>query len=133
MVDFLLWCLFALVAIAPAASRELQTCVVASSNGASDDSKAIADAFTKCATDGKIVFQKGKEYNVYKPLSATKLSNVIISVEGNLNLPKSVSQVQDVVKAAGDSVTWFKIGGKDVQYIGSEDVGSTQERQMLGG
>ncbi len=100
-----------------------KTCVVPSANGTSSDSPAIAKAFSDCASNATIVFEHGVEYNVFEPLNATQLSGVTISLQGNLNLPQNITYIQNLVKASGGSLTWFRIGGTDVQFLGSADVG----------
>ena len=123
--SILLWCL---ASLASAACQK--TCIVPSSNGAASDSPAIAQVLIDCANNSVILFPKGVEYNVWEPLSATKLSNVVISVQGNLNLPQNISYIQAQVTKAADSLTWFKFGGINVQYIGSSDVSLASRVRM---
>lgn len=99
-----------------------KTCVVPATNGTKSDAAAIANVFAQCAEDSTILFEKGYDYNVYEPVVATNLSNVVISVQGNLNLPRNMSYVQEVVADGGGSVYWFDLKGTNVQYVGSEDV-----------
>lgn len=75
------------------ASRN-QKCVVPSSNDASDDSSAIASAFAQCSSDSIIEFSAGVNYNVFKPIKATNLSNVELAVNGNLHLPQDIASVR---------------------------------------
>lgn len=75
------------------ASRE-KTCVVPSLNGTGDDSSAISLALTQCSSNAVIEFSEGLNYNVYKPIKATNLSNVEIAVNGNLHLPQDIAGVQ---------------------------------------
>ncbi|GKT43323.1 putative exopolygalacturonase X [Colletotrichum spaethianum] len=98
-----------------------QRCVVSPSGNSTSDSAAIADAFTKCASNAEIVFLEGVEYKVYEPVVATKLSNVVITVNGNLSLPQDIPAVQKLVEVKGGSLTWFQVGGTNVQWIGSSD------------
>ena len=76
------------------ATSRSRTCVVKPSNGTSDDSVAAAAAFADCSNDAVIIFSPSVEYNIYSPLIATNLSNVEISVQGNLHLPQSLTAVQ---------------------------------------
>ncbi|KAH6895216.1 polygalacturonase [Thelonectria olida] len=99
-----------------------KTCIVPTTNGTKSDAAAIQKVFAQCAEDSTILFQKGYDYNVFEPITATNLSNVVISVQGNLNLPQNISYVQEIVKAGGGSVYWFDLKGTNVKYIGSEDV-----------
>ncbi|KAH7017778.1 polygalacturonase [Ilyonectria destructans] len=99
-----------------------KTCIVPASNSTTSDAAVIREVFARCAEDSTILFQKGVEYNVFEPISATNLSNVVISVQGNLNLPQDIPAVQKIVAAGGGSVYWFDFKGTNVQYIGAEDV-----------
>lgn len=102
-----------------------KTCIVPASNSTTSDAAVIREVFARCAEDSTILFQKGVDYNVFEPISATNLSNVVISVQGNLNLPQDIPAVQKIVAAGGGSVHWFDFKGTNVQYIGAEDVRST--------
>lgn len=81
----------------PLASRS-KTCVVPSryksSHGTADDSPAVAKAFADCSSNATIVFSEGVDYNLLHPINATNLSNVQISMLGNLHLPKSIEAIQ---------------------------------------
>ena len=109
-----------LASVASAACRK--TCVVPSSNGTESDSPAIQETFDRCSKDSTILFEKNVDYNVFEPIAALKLDNVIISVQGNLHLPQDIPTVQKIVADNGGRVEWFEFKGKNVQYIGSEDV-----------
>jgi hypothetical protein len=114
-----------LVSLAPAALG-LTTCLVPSnyahSNGTASDAAAIADAFATCSKDAVIEFQEGIEYNVFSPVKATNLSNVVISLKGNWSLPQNITAVQSFVNASGGSLYWFQLGGSNVQLLGSPKV-----------
>ncbi|OBR16124.1 Glycosyl hydrolase family 28 [Colletotrichum higginsianum IMI 349063] len=98
-----------------------QRCVIASSGNSTSDAAAIADAFVKCASDAEIVFSEGVEYKAFEPVVATKLSNVVITVAGNLSLPQDIPAMQKLVELKGGSLTWFQIGGTNVKWIGSAE------------
>lgn len=104
----------------------LQTCVVPSQNkcskGKVSDAAAIAEVFARCSQDSIIEFSAGVEYNVFSPVKATNLSNVIISLKGNWNLPQNITAMQGLVAAAGGSLTWFTFAGKNVQILGTPNV-----------
>lgn len=78
--------------------RRQRTCVIPSqykaSNGTADDSPAVAEAFAKCSVNAVIEFSEGVDYNILQPVSAKNLSNVAISVLGNLHLPQNITAVQ---------------------------------------
>ena len=80
------------------ASARCHTCVVASlwtsSNGTADDSPAIQQALASCSQNGIIQFTLGTDYNVLTPIVATNLSNVEISMLGNLHLPRNITRIQ---------------------------------------
>jgi len=109
-----------------ATAAALQTCVVPSqykcSKGVASDADAIAEVFARCSQDSIIEFSQGVDYNVFSPVKATNLSNVIISLKGNWNLPQNITAMQSLVAAAGGSLTWFTFGGKDVQILGTPNV-----------
>ncbi|KAK1139985.1 hypothetical protein N8T08_010981 [Aspergillus melleus] len=94
-------------------------CVVRSSNGTTDDSPAISQAFARCATDSVIVFEKGVDYNLFRPIQATNLSNVEIRMHGNLHLPQNITAVKETV--SGGKSTWITLEGPRVDWIGPED------------
>ncbi|KAK1989838.1 family 28 glycosyl hydrolase [Colletotrichum falcatum] len=96
-------------------------CIVATSRDTTSDAAAIADAFAKCASDAEIVFPAGAEYRAYEPVVATKLSNVVITLDGNLSLPRDIPALQKLVEVKGGSLTWFRLGGTNVQWIGSPE------------
>ncbi|KAF1351290.1 hypothetical protein BDV97DRAFT_271273, partial [Delphinella strobiligena] len=59
-----------------------------------DDSPAVAKALADCATNGIVQFKLGIDYNILSPISATNLSNVDISMLGNLHLPQNITAIQ---------------------------------------
>lgn len=115
-----------LLSVLVSTTTSLTTCVVPSnykcSNGTASDSPAIANAFAKCSQDAIIEFSVGVDYNVFSPIKATNLSNVIISIKGNLNLPQNITAVQTYVNASGGSLYWFQFGGKNVRLFGTPNV-----------
>jgi hypothetical protein len=124
MVKFLTAGWLLLSALSSAATA-LTTCVVPKSKCTkpdASDAKVIADIFAKCSQDSVIEFSEGVDYNVFSPVKATNLSNVIISLKGNWNLPQNISAMQALVAKAGGSLTWFTIGGKNVQILGTPNV-----------
>ncbi|KAH8426807.1 putative extracellular exo-polygalacturonase [Aspergillus melleus] len=94
-------------------------CVVRSTNGTTDDSPAISQAFARCATDSVIVFEKGVNYNIFRPIQATNLNNVEIRMHGNLHLPQNITAVKEIV--SGGKSTWITLEGPRVDWIGPED------------
>ncbi|KAK1572962.1 family 28 glycosyl hydrolase [Colletotrichum navitas] len=96
-------------------------CIVAASRETTSDAAAIADAFARCASDAEIIFPAGAEYRAYEPVVATKLSNVVITVDGNLSLPRDIPALQKLVEVKGGRLTWFRLGGTNVQWIGSSE------------
>lgn len=102
-------------------------CTVSSSNGTADDTPAALKAFAECATDSIIVFDKGVDYNIFTPISATNLSNVEIQVNGNLHLPQNIAEVQSIVNRTNrvtyaDGQHWFTFKGPNIDYTGSSDI-----------
>ncbi|KAF8752871.1 glycosyl hydrolase 28 family [Rhizoctonia solani] len=90
----------ALSAVAAAGSSK-KTCVVKHTKN-SDDTPAILDAFSKCQKDGNVVFSKGVTYNAWTPFAVYNLSNVIVNIDGNIDLPKQVSVVQQKINSTAN-------------------------------
>lgn len=108
-----------------------RTCTIPSkyesSNGTADYSLAIAAAFAKCSSNAIIEFKKDVDYNVFNPISALNLSNVIIRQEGNLHLPQNITYIQNLVTALNaltytTALYWFAFAGPKIQYEGSNDI-----------
>ncbi|KAK1979409.1 family 28 glycosyl hydrolase [Colletotrichum cereale] len=106
---------------ASAAACPPRRCIVATSRDTTSDAAAIADAFARCASDAEIIFPAGAEYRAYEPVVATNLSNVVITLDGNLSLPRDVPALQRLVEVKGGSLTWFRLAGTNVQWIGSSE------------
>lgn len=100
MLPSILFCLLSWTTTALSASHASgsKTCIVASkyasSNGIDDDSPAVAKAFADCATNGVVQFKLGVDYTILSPIRATNLSNVDISMLGNLHLPQNITAIQ---------------------------------------
>ncbi|KZV87819.1 putative endopolygalacturonase [Exidia glandulosa HHB12029] len=113
-----------LLLLASARVQAKECTVVQASDGA-DDSPAIIDAFTQCAVDSTITFEQ-KNYSVLTPVSLTGLKNVTVKLNGNLLLPKNITDVQIQVNTTTNqpssyAVPWFYIFGEDVSIYGSDD------------
>ncbi|KAK0497826.1 pectin lyase fold/virulence factor [Armillaria luteobubalina] len=99
-------------------------CTVERSDNGTDDSTFILKAFAECAEDSVITFAEAN-YRAYTPMSFTGLRNVTINLNGNLNLPNNISQVQQAISTTDNppstyATPWFYFSGSDVQLIGSE-------------
>jgi hypothetical protein len=103
-----------------------KTCTIPSkyqsSNGTADDSPAIASAFAECKTGGTIVFEEGVDYNVFKPILAQNLTDVTISMNGNLHLPQDIESTRALILASTATIFWFDIKGSNVHWTGSESI-----------
>ncbi|THV47848.1 hypothetical protein BGAL_0284g00020 [Botrytis galanthina] len=111
--------------------EKAKTCTIPSkyksSNGTADDSPAVAAAFVKCSSNSIIEFKKGVDYNIFSPISAKNLSNVIIRQEGNLHLPQNITYIQNLVTTSNaltytTALYWFAFAGPKIQYEGSKDI-----------
>lgn len=118
--------LFVLFIKGTLASNVTNTCVVSSNYESSgvvaSDADAIAAAFAECSENAIIEFSEGVEYNVFEPVAATNLSNVVISLKGNWNLPQNISYVQGLVDANGGTLYWFSFKGTNIQFVGTPNV-----------
>ncbi|TKX19051.1 glycosyl hydrolases family 28 protein [Elsinoe australis] len=130
MSQFLKLSLLSLAILAFAQERT-KRCVVesnyAASNGTMDDSPAIQRAFAECGVDGVVEFCLGVDYNVLTPIKATNLSNVEISMMGNLHLPTNITAVQEIVNASGGNqqagtLYWFWFAGPSIDYQSTSNV-----------
>uniref|UniRef100_A0A0W0G391 galacturonan 1,4-alpha-galacturonidase n=1 Tax=Moniliophthora roreri TaxID=221103 RepID=A0A0W0G391_MONRR len=100
-------------------------CTVERNDDGSDDSQHILDAFEACKTDGTITFQQAN-YSAFTPISLTGLKNVTIHLNGNLNLPSNMTQVQQAINSTKNTPStyatpWFYFDGENVSLLGSED------------
>ena len=106
-------------------------CVVpskyAASNATADDSPAISAAFKQCSDHGTVTFSEGVNYNVFTPLVATDLDQVIIRMNGNLHLPQNITYMQELynqttANSDSDNLYWFTLSGTGIQYAGTPNV-----------
>jgi len=87
-----------------------KTCVVPFGGSGVDDSDAVRALLPDCSTDAEIVFSSCTTYNISTPIDFGTLSNVTISILGNLDLPQSIPYVQAQVNAtAKQRLYWFTI------------------------
>ncbi|KAK0463055.1 pectin lyase fold/virulence factor [Desarmillaria tabescens] len=105
-------------------SSRAAECTVERSDNGMDDSAFILKAFADCAEDSVITFTEAN-YSAYTPMSFTDLRNVTVHLNGNLNLPNNISQVQQAINTTNNppstyATPWFYFSGSDVQLIGSE-------------
>ncbi|KAG8929211.1 hypothetical protein FRC03_001121 [Tulasnella sp. 419] len=101
-----------------------KTCTVKYSGG--DDSANIKAAFKSCSKDATVVFDKKYTYKFYTPIMTEGLKNVKILVEGNIDLPNSIPDIQRAINTTANPKTvyatpWWYIQGDKVSLIGSKD------------
>ncbi|ORY81303.1 pectin lyase-like protein [Leucosporidium creatinivorum] len=89
----------ALGAVAAPSKSKATVCTVEASHSAADDTPALLKVLntTECLTDATILFKQGATYNIYKPVAFPALKNVVVSIQGNINLPSNVTLVQSIV------------------------------------
>jgi hypothetical protein len=96
---------FALSPSVRALADRSKRCVVESkwldSNGTEDDSPAIDAAFEDCSSDAVIEFPTGVNYRLLTPIHHRGLSNIEISMQGNLHLPENITYIQELVNGTG--------------------------------
>lgn len=61
-----------------------------------DDVPALNAAIANYSTNATILFKKGVTYNVFTAIKFPTLTNVEISVQGNLTYPSDIATVQGV-------------------------------------
>ena len=83
--------------LTPRAASGTKICIVPSSNGDGDDTPAVEAAFAKCSSNAIVSFSEGVDYNIFTPVTATNLSNVTISMRGNLHLPQNITAIQSAM------------------------------------
>ena len=59
-----------------------------------DDTPTLLAALTNYTTNATILFEKGVTYNIFTPITFPKLTNVEISIQGNLTYPTDIAVVQ---------------------------------------
>lgn len=95
------------------------TCVVPFGGPGIDDSVAVRALLPNCSSNSQIIFASCITYNISTPINFGTLSNVTISIQGNLNLPSSIPYIQSLVNVTG-SLYWFTIRGTNVTLEGSQ-------------
>ncbi|EIN14757.1 hypothetical protein PUNSTDRAFT_154807 [Punctularia strigosozonata HHB-11173 SS5] len=69
-----------------------------------------------------ILFKKGVTYNTWTPIRFPTLTNVVISIQGNLTYPDTIEEVQAGVTSSTYGGSWFTFtGGSNVTLEGSMD------------
>ncbi|WWC59101.1 uncharacterized protein I303_101649 [Kwoniella dejecticola CBS 10117] len=102
-----------------------QTCVVPFGGYGVNDVEALTALLPNCSNDATIVFQDGVKYNISTPVDFGTLNNVEIQINGNLQLPKSIPYVQELVNAtAGGRLYWFTMQGYNITVSGNPDQSS---------
>ncbi|KAL7412930.1 pectin lyase fold/virulence factor [Mrakia frigida] len=105
-----------------------EVCVVAHTEGQDDTPNLIA-AWEYCGNkDVEIVFAKNTTYNIWSPFALANMSNVLVSIEGNLNFPENRTliqqQVANITAYATYGKAYMSFQGEDVTIRGSHDAGS---------
>ena len=72
-----------------------QTFVVQHTDG-QDDTPALTAALAsgKYSANTTILFEKGKTYNIFTPITFPALNNVEVAIEGNLTYPEDIPTIQ---------------------------------------
>lgn len=92
------------------------------SNGA-DDAPALRAALpaVRNGTYSRILFEKGTTYQLLTPVDFGTLNGVEIALEGNVSLPNSIPDVQNVVGNSSFPGAWFVLSGTNITFRGSTD------------
>ena len=59
-----------------------------------DDVPDLMAAIGNYATNATILFEKGVNYNIFTPIKFPVLTNVDVSIQGNLSYPSDIQTVQ---------------------------------------
>ncbi|KAG8971902.1 hypothetical protein FRC05_010571 [Tulasnella sp. 425] len=87
-----------------------------------DDTPALKAVLANYSSDAQILFQRGVSYNIWTPINFGKLTNVEISVQGNLSYPTSIATIQSIVaNTTIYSGFWFDIQGTNVTLKGNTE------------
>jgi hypothetical protein len=87
-------------ALVVAAAVSATTLVVPHVGNGQDDTPGLLSALKSASLAGglsQILFSKGITYNILTPVDFGTLTNVEIAVEGNITLPSSIIDVQNIV------------------------------------
>jgi hypothetical protein len=103
MRSFLFYCLVFILSTVSNVSA-WTTYVVPHKQG-QDDTPALMAALATHTSSATILFQSGVTYNIFTPVKFPVLSNVEISIQGNLSYPTDIATVQskydDMLNFAG--------------------------------
>lgn len=59
-----------------------------------DDTPGLLAVVGNYTANSTILFKKGVTYNIFTPITFPKLTNVEVSIQGNLTYPSDISAVQ---------------------------------------
>ncbi|KAJ5808665.1 polygalacturonase [Penicillium riverlandense] len=82
--------LLALPVFGHSVTPQKKTCVIPVAGDGRDDSPAIREAFQKCGTNGKVVFEKDSTYSVQTVLQLHDLKNVEVDLLGTIEYSTDV-------------------------------------------
>lgn len=86
------------------------TCVVAHSEG-QDDTPNLLAAVEYCGSkDVEIKFAEGIDYNIWSPFELANLTNVLVTLDGNLHFSQNRTLIQEQVKNITGYATYGKAG-----------------------
>ena len=85
-------------ALAVSALAAASTTFIVPHSDGGDDTPGLLSAIGNYTTDSTILFEKGITYNIFSPITFPKLTNVEISIQGNLTYPTDISAVQGTVR-----------------------------------
>ncbi|KAL5535292.1 hypothetical protein ACEPAF_3386 [Sanghuangporus sanghuang] len=116
-----MWSLFATLLANSVLAAAWSTFVVPHTGGA-DDTPGLLAAVANYNTNSTILFEKGITYNIFSPITFPKLTNVEVSIQGNLTYPTNISSIQAAVTLSSYSGSWIAFsGGTNITLRGSMD------------
>jgi len=109
--------------LALATAALARTFVVPHLASGSDDTPALLASLPALQNGsyGRILFEKGITYQLLSPVNFGTLNNLEIAIEGNISLPNTISDVQNIVGASAFPGAWFVLKGSNITFRGSTD------------
>jgi polygalacturonase len=102
----------------PASSPRTKSCEVKA--GGRDDSAAIMSAIKECNGGGRVIFSRGKTYNIGTALDLRNLRNIDLVIQGKIEFSRDTSYWQRSAfrYKFQNAACYWALGGTDVNVYG---------------